>query len=273
MKNIFYFFLSILSILVMASCSNRDIEVQSPDGQTRMRLAVNESGSPLYCVEQDGAELIAPSELGMIIRRADDTDRINLTSGWRMTGTERRSHDETWQTVWGEDEWIRDQYNELTVHLKHRTGICMDLYMRAYDEGIALRYCFPEQSGWDSIVILDERTNYRLPSGTQAWSIPWRTEYYEALWERDELCDKDTMCSPVTLELTNGRYAFVHEANLTDYPAQNLYISNGAMHTFLTPWLDDAGREKEDKCYARLPLCSPWRMVVLTRNLQGLVSS
>jgi hypothetical protein len=107
-----------------------------------------------------------------------------------------------------------------------------------------------------------------------AWSIPWRTEYYEGIWTRSPLSLKvDTMCSPITLEMTDGSYAFLHEAALTDYPAQNLYMADGLLRTYLTPWMDSTTHVMPEKAYLSLPFRSPWRFIILTRDLPSLVAS
>ena len=93
---------------------------------------------------------------------------------------------------------IRNHYRQLTAHLQHESGTRMDIVFRAFDDGFAFRYVFP--SNTDSMVVMDEKTEYRFVREPQAWSIPWRTEYYEALWTREPVSQKDTTCSPITLE-------------------------------------------------------------------------
>ena len=44
----------------------------------------------------------------------------------------------------------------------------MNLVVRAFDDGIAFRYEFPEQKAWDSYVMYDERTQFNL-QGKKRW--------------------------------------------------------------------------------------------------------
>ena len=44
----------------------------------------------------------------------------------------------------------------------------MNLIVRAFDDGIAFRYEFPEQKAWDSYVMYDERTQFNLQGNPMA---------------------------------------------------------------------------------------------------------
>ncbi len=261
-------------LLLLVGCSNRQ-NVQSPDGIVQIAFQNAMHGIPMYKVEQDGKTVLDWSALGL----RTTVDGPDLTMGFKLLSIDHpASVDTQWETVWGEERWITDRHNEMRVHLKHHTGTLMDIVFRAFDDGFALRYEFPEQEA-PALTITDEVTEYRFMADHAAWSIPWRTEYYEGIWTKAPLSEKaDTMCSPVTIELTNGGYAFVHEAALTDYPAQNLYVQDGVMKTYLTPWLDNGDRfmvngEKEVKAYETIPFATPWRFVILAHDLREMTAS
>ncbi len=260
--------LFVLSVLLTACCKP---QVSSPDGSMQLSFRVTESGAPQYSVTQDGQTVIDWSALGLQCAEQD------LTEGFALSGCSKDACDERWETVWGEERWIQDKHQELTVHLHHTSGIRMDIVFRLFDDGFAFRYVFPDEG--QNLTITDEATEYRFASDPAAWSIPWRTEYYEGIWTKAPLSEKsDTMCSPITLELTNGGYAFVHEAALYDYPAQNLYMQEGALRTYLTPWRGEGAPVtgyglQEIKAYETMPFASPWRMVILTRTLPQMVAS
>ena len=261
MKRFSYF---LLAALLMTACSR--VHVSSPDNSLRVSFRLNDTGSPQYSVQQDGVTVIEWSALGL------RCDEANLTHGFRLLDSETQSRQDEWETVWGEERVIEDKHNELDVALRHRpTGIEMHILFRVFDDGFAFRYVFPQEG--KELTVLDEKTEYRFTDDHEAWSIPWRTEYYEGIWTKAPLSEKqDTLCSPITMELTNGRYAFVHEAALEDYPAQNLYVQDGALRTYLTPWLED-GQTTEVKAYETMPFKSPWRFVILARDLPQMVAS
>lgn len=257
--------LFILIFFVVTSCS-RKTEVASPDGSISLSFRLTEEGAPQYAVARDGETVIDWSALGLQCVGQD------LTRHFALQGADDRFVHDTWETVWGEEREISDTHNEMVVHLKQTSGVEMDITFRVFNDGFAFRYSFSEQE-LKKLIITDELSEYRFTADHQAWSIPWRTEYYEGLWSKAPLSEKDTMCSPVTIEMQNGGYAFVHEAALRDYPAQNLYYADGALRTYLTPWLDAQAQVMPDKAYKNVPFPTPWRMVVLTRTLPEMVAS
>ncbi len=274
MKKIFY--ISIISALLV-SCKP-SLEVGSRDGSLLVRFEQTEQGGIGYSVYRDGEVLIESSPLGF------ETTDGELKEGFALKAVEHYPFDEIWETVWGEERFIADHHNTMIVHLKHANSMLLDIEFRVFNDGFAFRYIFPEQEK-QKIVITDELTAYRFKQDAEAWSIPWRTEYYEGLWEKRAIqvqgdnvqSTKDTLCSPITIEFADGSYGFLHEAALTDYPAQNLYIREGALRTYLTPWRDVRRDEvqctKEVKAYVETPFATPWRMVILTKTLPELVAS
>ena len=251
--------------LSMASC-HHCVNLQSPDGTIGLEFRLDEQGTPTYHVTKDGQLILDWSKLGIASQEYD------LTQGFSITNTATNAVNTSWETVWGEERTIHDQHNELIVGLKHQSGLKMKIAFRLYNDGLAFRYIFPKQYS-KSLTITDEATEYRFVSDHHAWSIPWLTEYYEGLWEKAPLSQKDTMCSPITLELTNGGYAFVHEAALYDYPAQNLYMQDGALKLYLTPWLNPQTQVTPIKAYESVPFATPWRMLILADDLQELTAS
>ena len=237
--------------------------VCSPDGGLELTFSLTDEGQPAYAVSMDGRPVIDASPLGLI------AEEVALDRNFKVLAVEKSSCDQKWETVWGEERWITDKHNELLVKLKHKSGERVDIAFRVFDDGFAFRYSVPQEAANSHLTILDEKTGYRFAGNPQAWSIPWRTEYYEGLWSKVPLSQKtDTLCSPVTLELPDGGYAFVHEAALRDYPAQNFYYADGALRTYLTPWLDENAQPLQDKAYLSIPSPSPWRMVILARDLK-----
>ena len=259
MKRLLY----LLSVLfVCVSCH----QVSSPNGSLTVRFRLTNSGEPEYRVARDGTTVIDWSRLGL------QCAELNLTNEFRI-GSIEKHYDiaQEWETVWGEERTIVDNHNEMIIRLKHCSGAQMNIIFRVFDDGFAFRYGLPDAGR--KLTITDERSEYRFAADHEAWSIPWRTEFYEGLWTKAPLSLKDTMCSPVTIEMTDGSYALVHEAALTDYPAQNLYMQDGALRIYLTPWLDTNAQPRPDKAYITTPFPTPWRMVILARDLKQLVAS
>jgi len=257
-----------LIILTAAFCicaCGKNTTVSSPNGKISVSFDLAQNGTPQYVVEKDGKNVIASSCMGFLLKDAD------LSCHFHLEGTSTSNCNETWETTWGEEQYITDCHNELTIRLEHQTGRRMHIVFRLFDDGFAFRYVFPDTI--DMITILEEKTEYRIAEEPEGWSIPWRTEYYETLWEKGPISKKDTVCSPLTLEMADGTYAFLHEAALTDYPAENFFFEGSTVKTHLTPWRNTDGCEMEEKAYLNGPFATPWRFMILTRTLPEMVAS
>ncbi len=264
--------LTLAASLILVGCQR---PFTSPSGKIELNAFFNEQGTVVYEVYHNQQPIILPSELGLtfVTSLGDTVDN----SGWQITSTSRRSHNDTWETVWGEEQFIQNNYRELTLHLTHSLNsklstLNLDIIFRLFDDGFAFRYVFPSA---DTLTVLDEHTSYTFAQEPHVWSIPWRTEYYEGLWTKQPLSQLDTVCSPITLELADGTFGFIHEAALTDYPCQNLYLSTSQplhLSTYLTPWIKNH-RIFRDKAYITAPFATPWRFVILTPTLRELVAS
>ena len=139
------FSLTILSLL--SSCSGNLPKVVSPDGNIIVTI---ENGENLnYSVQYMGQEIIAPSALGLQFR-----DHDPMFESLMVISTAKRNHDQEWERVWGRSKVVRDNFQELTIHLADTSQEqIMDVILRVFNDGVAIRYFLPEQeniSGHDS---------------------------------------------------------------------------------------------------------------------------
>ena len=88
--------LTLSAAAVLTACSKQDNEVASPDGKIKFAIDNNAEGL-FYSVAEDGQQIIAPSRLGFVLAGNDSVARFDVI------GVERSSHDDTWETVWGEN--------------------------------------------------------------------------------------------------------------------------------------------------------------------------
>lgn len=76
--------------------------------------------------------------------------------GFKLEKTTRSTFDETWEPVWGETKTIRNHYNEMAVRLSQQADSktrYMIIRFRVYDDGMGLRYEWPEQKDFTYFVI------------------------------------------------------------------------------------------------------------------------
>jgi alpha-glucosidase len=193
----------------------------------------------------------------------------DLKDNFKMGKVTRASLDETWSQPWGEDAVVRNHYNEMKVRLQEKGGKkrTLDVVFRAFDDGIAFRYEFPEQASLREFVIMDEVTQFALSTDAQAWSIPALTAYYEGIYTREPLSKKGKMSGPVALEVNDSLYMAILDANLTDYSTMNFAPSGTTLTADLVPW------KNGDKVRVGQTRFSPWRAIIIGRKAADILLS
>ena len=256
------FFLTLLCLVVSLLATAKDVKVTSPDGSLTVTVGVD-GGKAWYQVMRGGETVIGRSELGFVLQDGD------FKGNFKMGKVTRASLDETWSQPWGEDAQVRNHYSEMKVTLQEKGGAKRQLgvVFRAFDDGVAFRYEFPRQRGLQDFVIMDEVTQFALPTDAQAWSIPALTAYYEGIYTREPLSKKGKMSGPVALEVNDSLYMAIMEANLTDYSTMNLAPSSTTLTVDLVPW------KNGDKVRVGDTRVSPWRAIIIGRRAADILLS
>ena len=247
-------------------CNAKNVVVTSPDGAVTVTVGVKDQ-HPFYMVNYQNRPLVSPSRLGFLL---DDKE---VGAHVKMERVSRDTKDETWSQPWGEDETIRNHYNELTVSFLEKKGGSMRVVFRVFNDGFGFRYILPDDNRGKAYCIQEELTEIVLAHDAKAWSIPSNhTEYFEGIYTSDLLSRKDTVCTPLTIEYEKDLYLAIHEAALEDYASINLTPRSGAdgavrLLTALTPWQNGV------KVYAKGELKSPWRTMIISQAAGGLLAS
>ena len=159
------------------------------------------------------------SPLGLDFKGAPPLDH-----DFEIVGTDRQSHNETWQNAFGARRNVPDHYNQLTVSLRERSslGCRLDLIFRAYDEGAAFRYSLPKQAALDQFVISGEYTGFYFLRHVFAYTLNLGsyTTPYEGPFERvslDQIKPASIIGLPLLVEIPEGPWVALLEADLRDY--------------------------------------------------------
>ena len=246
----------------------KPVKVSSPDGTITVGVGVRDN-QPYYIISRNGQEIVTPSHLGFQL------DKGVLGANMKMTGKRFAQKDETWPEVWGEEELVRNHYNELTVTFEEKKGDIrrMEVVFRVFNDGVGFRYVIPSKHKGNKYCLMDESTEITLAHDAKAWSIPSnRTAYFEGIYTRDLLSRKDTVCTPLTIEYEDNLYLAIHEAALEDYATLNLTPRTGEkggirLLAALTPWRSGV------KVYAEGELKTPWRTLIIASTPGELMTS
>ena len=243
-----------------------NVKVTSPDGAVTVTVGVKNQ-QPFYMVNYEGKAVVAPSHLGYLLNNGE------LGAKTKMGKVARSQKDEIWNQPWGENDITHNHYNELMVNFREQSGQPMQVVFRVYNDGFGFRYILPDYNKGKEFQIMDELTEMTLVHDAKAWSIPTNhTEYFEGIYKAGMLSQKDTVCTPLTIEYEKDLYLAIHEAALEDYASINLTprsADGGAVRllTALTPWRSGV------KVYAKGQLKSPWRTMIISKTAGGLLTS
>lgn len=276
-------FLLTASLFLGLVLSLNAAEMASPNGAIKVNFELN-NGVPTYSVTFRGKMMIKPSRLGYELSGAE-----NLLDGFTLLGQETARQDETWKPVWGENSEIRNHYTELLVKLvQPSTDRYMNIRFRVYDEGVGLRYEFPQKGKLNHFVVKDERTEFAMTGDHIAWWIPGDYDTQEYEYTRSKLSEiRSLLTKAVTdnlsqttfsttgvqtslmLKTADGIYMNLHEAALVNYPAMHLNLDDKQM--VFTSWLTPDAQGK--KGYLQTPLNSPWRTIMITDDARKVLAS
>lgn len=171
-----------------------------------------------------------------------------------ITGIDTSSKDTVWHPLYGERASIPDHYNAIIIHLvKDDNPIyTMDLELRAYNEGVAFRYFFPENPRGAYYRVVSENTEFRLPSGTKGWFTNWAQGPYSLLPLKDWPGESER---PLTLQLADGPFVCLTEGAMVDYSRTKFRLCTEKPNTIVTAMNDPADLIS--------PVGSPWRLILV----------
>jgi len=254
-------------ILLLFGCSRQSeiVSVSSPNG--KIQLVFDNSLSTLsYKVDFKGEGFLRTSKLGFDLVKAENLDSNFVIVDYQITTT-----DESWEQPWGEERIIRDYYNKLTINLQEMDNLSrkISLEFKVFDDGIGFRYLVPDQPGVDSVYIKNELTEFAFTDNHKTWSTPaYHIMKYETLYSEASLKNLDTCHTPLTIKTSNGLYASIHEAALTDFASMTLHgDSENKLKTDLIPWKDGI------KVKTKVPFKSPWRTIQIAEKPGDLIES
>ncbi len=256
-----------MMLVCSVSLGNAAERVTSPDGQISVTVGLK-SGKPYYMVNYQNRPIVIPSHLGFLL---DDGE---VGKSMRQVGKQTCTKDETWHQPWGEEVEVRNHYKELTLRLQEQSGSKrqMSVVFRVFDDGVGFRYILHGINKGKEYQIQDELTEITLAHDAKAWSIPTnRTAYFEGIYTPSLLSQKDTVCTPLTIEYEDSLFLALHEAALEDYASVNLTPRASAegvkLLTALTPWQNGV------KVYCKGETKSPWRTILIGKTAGELMTN
>lgn len=251
--------LALLLVVVAVPCfgNNSTCEMKSPDGKIIVSISTAEHLN--YSVKFHGKTVVETSLLGMSVDGKDFGQNVAL-AGKSKT------------------QVIDEAYPVLGVH-SIATNLCIStiiplitgdtswqLEVKTFNDGVAFRYRIPGQGKRH---IVGESSEWKIPTGTIIWSQSASNTSYEARYDVaivGQQPENLQIMAPAALKFENSAgYAIMTEADLVDYSDMSLLVDGNSFKAFFHN--DQGGWDADGE------IVSPWRVTILTSDLNALVNS
>jgi hypothetical protein len=239
-------------------CQANDVTIVSPNGKIIVVIGTNKKNELRYSVKFSGHQVIENSPLGITanhIPLGENMSIVSLNPGHR---SEKKYFSQTKQLT-------DNEYNFAIIHIKNTaTGLSCSLEFRAFNDGIAFRYVIPST---ETLLISEEASSWKIPKRSMVW-YQQNTDYYEGLYDSgtaDSISDK-IIGPPVTFQTPDKIFGVITEAALLNYSGMSLLLDTGEI--FRARFKNDpSGWKIKDTAV------SPWRVLMISSSLDGLVRS
>lgn len=163
--------------------------------------------------------------------------------------------------------------NELIVNLENAQQSQLNLTLRAYNDGVAFRYEFPQRDG--ACVVKNELTSYEIPRNATRWLEKWNTAN-EGLYAvmQDDSVQRDWSYPALFSTADTSCWFLIHEADVSrGYCASKLSNTiDRSCYKVTFPDPKDQDGHGESTPTITLPWKSPWRVIVVG-GLSDIVES
>ena len=290
MKKLYSILLGLVLLPTMAAAQT----VSSPDGNVVVKFSLSESGQPTYEMTYKQKAVIKPSHLGLELAKdkhaSKGKNETDLMDGFKEIDHKISSFDETWTPVWGQYAQIRNNYNEMEVDLNQpSSNRNIIIRFRVYNEGMGLRYEFPQQKELNYFLIKEEHTQFAMAGDHTAWWLPGdydtqeqetqesklseiRSRFHEAVnWDNSSVSvfSPTGVQTSLQMKTNDGLYINLHEAACINYATMHLNLDdkNMVFESWLTP--DATGL----KGCMQTPCSTPWRTVMVSDDAREMLAS
>jgi alpha-glucosidase len=247
--------------------------VASPNGQLAVSVSIDKQGRACYEVQFRQKVLVLPSPLGL-----NFADGSALGENCQIEKHQTREIKEAFRQFPGKRSQVNSHSHELTVYLQENGNRerKWQVVVRAFDDGVAIRYRIPQQGGEQEVCIASEATHFTFPREATATYLP--LPGFVTSFENDyrtspvaEIPENQLYGIPLLIEAPGVGSAAVAEANLTNYAG--MFLQKIKDQPALVTTLSSRTDQKEVAVIAELPLETPWRVIFVVEQAHELIES
>ena len=245
--------LTLLTVVIKLSFAHQPpqaLRLSSPDKLTEFLLNTSTNGELLYSIRFSGKQVVNPSALGLYLNAQD------LGSGCKITGSRFKAVSQKIPWRFGEQDFIQNSYNELSVSCKSGDENYI-IRARAFNGSIAFRYEV-NNPGRPLQVIHSENTAFNF---TESYTL--YRYHHETVFTPVTIDTFNSRCDlPATL--TNGKiFISIGEAANNNYTKAELQRAKTA-NALQVVYPRDSTVKMSGSFY------SPWRTISFATSAIGL---
>ncbi len=159
---------------LLSSLSLKAQDIVSPNKKIKVEVSENASGQVLLSIMYNNGlkyvEVLPDSPLGITRKDQQFVDNLSIVK----ESEPKQIHDK-YQMITGKRKNCENFGTEKKLSYKNSNNQPLDIVFRAYNDGVAFRYDFPNQG--DTVNITSEATAYILPDSTCRWMQPYSIAY------------------------------------------------------------------------------------------------
>ncbi len=227
----------------------------APGGKLRVEVGADGAGHLAWRMEFAGKPVIGVSQAGVLV--GGDDSGAKATVGL----PKKRAIDERFP--WRGPESERRNHCQVAEYPVESNGTAWTFEVRVFDDGVAYRCRIP---GDGKRHVAGESATFVLPAGAICHANP-NTGPYEGIHQHaavEKLRSKDGIGMPLTVELPEGGYAAITEAQTMGWSGMTLEATGSPV--VKGSFRDDGGGWEVDG-----EIVTPWRVVTVAADLDGLV--
>ena len=145
-------------ILSSAVSAQRNTRLSSPDGATEFIFQLKNKEAA-YSIYYKKKPIIIGATLSLaFLENGSFNKNLSISKPLFREGLEK------YQLPLGRTKEVRDSFKEVVISLKENTAPFrkVNLAVRAFNDGIAFRYEFPQQENWQSFSLTEENSTFRF---------------------------------------------------------------------------------------------------------------
>lgn len=269
---------------ILSACQKGKTEwmVSSPDGNVTITV-LNQKGTDgegkalSYYVTFQGKEVIQSSPLGL--NREDQQFSEDLRF---ISEKEPLLIDQKYALKAGKQLECHDHAYEQVLTFKNEKGSQVQLILRAYNDGVAFCYRFPEKSD-ELHKIMDEKTGFQLATQGKAWIHPydWNSRLkpsYEQYCKNEIPIGTDSpykqgWAYPMLFN-TNDSWVMITEAGMDGtYCATHIHSTKEGLYKVHFAEKEEVIIPDDPEPVSVLPWTTPWRVIIVGNELADIVST